>query len=66
MARSNEEYTINIHYPETDYDMIELRKRMGIVYDNFIKQYILTLPICNEEKNKIYASINEKLVNNAP
>ena len=61
MARSKQEYIINIHYPETEEGLLKLRKRMGSSYINFIKDYIMTLPISGEEKNKLYFEINARL-----
>jgi len=48
---------IIVHYPENESEIIELRRRMGSAYSQFIKNYILTLTISDKEKNKLYTSI---------
>jgi hypothetical protein len=63
MARSRDSYIIKVHYPETEEDMLEIRKRMGTEYIHFIKDYILNLPIGNEEKNVLYEKVAEHLLN---
>lgn len=63
MARSKDSYIIKVHYPETEEDMFEIRKRMGTAYIHFIKDYILTLPIDDEEKNILYEKVAEHLLN---
>jgi len=63
MARSKDSYIIKVHYPETEEDMFEIRRRMGAAYTQFVKDYILTLPISNEEKNKLYEKVYEHLLN---
>jgi hypothetical protein len=64
MARSKDSYIIKIHYPETEVGMVEIRKRMGVAYVKFVRDYILTLPISDEEKNTLYARVTEHLSNN--
>ncbi len=64
MARSKDSYIIKVHYPETEEDMFEIRRRMGTAYIQFVKDYILTLPISDEEKNKLYTKVIKRLFNN--
>lgn len=61
MARSKDTYIIKVHYPEKEEDVFETRKRMGAAYIQFVKDYILTLPIRDEEKNKLYEKVSEHL-----
>jgi len=63
MARSKDSYIIKVHYPEGEEDMFEIRKRMGVTYIQFVRDYILTLPINDEEKNILYTKIIEHLFN---
>lgn len=63
MARSKDSYIIKVHYPKTEEDMFEIRRRMGAAYIQFVKDYILTLPISDEEKNKLYEKAYEHLLN---
>ena len=64
MARSKDSYIIKVHYPETEERMLELRKKMGNAYNYFVKDYILTLPISDEEKNNLYAKVIQRLQRN--
>jgi hypothetical protein len=61
MDRSKGAYIINIHYPETQDGILELRKRMGNAYIHFVKDYIMTLPISDAEKNKLYIKVNKSM-----
>jgi hypothetical protein len=61
MVRSKVAYIINIQYPKTEDGMLTLRKRMGTAYIHFVKDYIMTLPISDVEKNKIYLEVNDRL-----
>lgn len=63
MARSKDTYLIKVHYPETQEDIFEIRRRMGTAYTQFVNDYILTLPISDEEKNKLYEKVLEHLFN---
>ncbi|MDP4183395.1 MAG: hypothetical protein Q8942_20185 [Bacillota bacterium] len=63
MARSKDSYIIKVHYPETKEDMFEIRKRIGEAYIQFVKDYILTLPISDERKNELYEKVYERLLN---
>lgn len=63
MARSRDSYIIKVHYPETKEDMFEIRRRMGAAYNQFVKDYILTLPISDEDKNELYEKVYEHLLN---
>jgi hypothetical protein len=58
---SKDSYLINIHYPETETEMLELRKRLGDAYIQFVKDYVLNLNITNEEKNILYVNITKRL-----
>lgn len=62
MAGSKGEYIINVHYPNSESGLFELRRRLGNAYIEFIQNYIKTLPIDDEDKNKIYISVIEKLL----
>jgi len=57
MAKSKDSYIINVHYPETDEEMFEMRSRMGIAYTQFVEDYILSLQISDDEKNILYEKI---------
>ena len=57
MARPKEMYSIVIHYPEDEKDILNLKRKMGSAYSQFIKSYILALPLNDEEKNRLYASV---------
>lgn len=61
LARSKNGYIINVHYPSNELALFELRKRMGNAYIKFIQDYIKTLPIDDDQKNKLYLSVIEKL-----
>ncbi len=61
MARSKESYIIEVHFPENEDGMIDLRKRMGRAYNQFIKNYILTLPISDSQKNRVFLKVTENL-----
>lgn len=63
MARPKDTCIIKVHYPETEEGMFEIRKRMGAAYVQFVRDYILTLPISDEEKNKLYEKVTEHLLN---
>jgi len=63
MAGSKNIYLIKVHYPETEGDIFEMRRRMGTAYMRFLKDYILILPIGDEEKNKLYEKVSEQLFN---
>ena len=62
MVRSKDFHIIEVHYPENETEMIDLKKRMGSAYSQFIKNYILALPISDNEKNRLYASVVEHLL----
>lgn len=62
MARSKDSYIIRVHYPETEEDMFEIRRRIGAAYIQFVKDYILALPVSNEEKNKLYEKVTARLL----
>jgi hypothetical protein len=61
MARPKDSYVIEVHYPKSKDELIELKKRMGKAYIEFLRGFIIGLPICDEEKNKLYLKIVEKL-----
>jgi hypothetical protein len=61
MSKPKVEYFININYPERKNDMLELRRRLANAYMSFVENYILTLPISDEEKNKLYIAVKEKI-----
>ena len=61
MARSKDSYIIKVHYPETEEDIFEIRRRMGSAYTRFLKDYVLALPISDEEKNNLYEKVLELL-----
>ncbi len=61
MARPKNMYAIAVHYPENEIDVLDLKRRMGDAYSQFIKNYILALPLNDEEKNRIYASVIQHL-----
>ncbi len=61
MARPKDSYIMEVHYPKDQEGLCELRRRMGKAYIEFIKSYIMELPICSEEKNKLYIKIIEGL-----
>ncbi|HEY9062356.1 MAG TPA: hypothetical protein VIO64_17930 [Pseudobacteroides sp.] len=63
MARPKDSYIIEVHYPQSKGELIELRRRMGKAYIEFISDYILGLPICDGEKNKLYLKIVNELKN---
>jgi hypothetical protein len=50
-----------MHLPASEDRMIELRKRMGISYIKFVEKYIKCLPIDDEQKNKIFIKVIDKL-----
>lgn len=62
MARSKDIHIIKVRYPENKAEILELKKRMGNAYGQFIKNYILNLPIGDKEKNSLYASVVEHLL----
>jgi hypothetical protein len=62
MARSKDSYIIEVHYPENKEAMLDLKKKIGAVYIQFVKDYILTMPISDEEKNKLYSEVVERLL----
>lgn len=62
MVRSKDSHIIEVHYPETEEEIADLKKRIGSAYSQFIKHYILTLPINDKEKNKLYAAVVENLI----
>jgi hypothetical protein len=62
MARSKDSYIIEVHYPENKEAMLDLKKKIGAVYIQFVKEYILTMPISDEEKNKLYSEVVERLL----
>lgn len=64
MTRTKASYSIEVHYPETQEQMSELRKRMGYAYIDFVKNYIKALSINNDEKNKLYVEVTNKLIRN--
>lgn len=64
MVRSKEMYVINVHFPEDESEKLELRKRMGNAYVEFIKGYIMNLPISDNKKNELYLKVIDKLIIN--
>lgn len=64
MSRKKDRYIINVHFPDSEDELLELRKRMGIAYVNFVEEYIKKLPIDDEKKNKIYIDVIQKLKEN--
>jgi len=54
-------YEIIAHYPKTKEGEIELRKELGKAYIIFVKEYVMDLQISDEQKNKLYNRIIEKL-----
>lgn len=64
MSRKKDAYIVNVHFPNSEDELIELRKRMGIAYVNFVEEYIKKLPIEDEKKNKIYIDVIQKLKEN--
>ncbi len=63
MTRSKDFYIIKVYYPETEEELFKMRKRMGAAYTQFVKDYILALPVSGEEKNKLYEKVYEYLLN---
>ncbi|KNY24883.1 hypothetical protein [Pseudobacteroides cellulosolvens] len=61
MARPKDSYIIEVHYPKSQGGLIELRRRLGKAYIEFIKGYIMGLPICGEEKDELYIKIIERI-----
>jgi len=61
MAQSKHPYLINVHYPESEADLFELRRKLGAAYTEFVKDYILSLHFSDEEKNKLYKRTMERL-----
>jgi len=61
MTRPKDSYIIEVHYPESPEKFIELRRRLGKAYIEFIIGYITELPICLEEKNELYIDFIEQL-----
>jgi hypothetical protein len=61
MARVKKSYSINVHYPESEEGLLNLRKNMAEAYLKFVEDYILALPVCAEQKNKLYSEILELL-----
>jgi len=57
-------YIIEVHYPETEIKMLELRKRMGSFYFGFVQNYIKNLSISEERKNRLLLKVNNKLKEN--
>jgi len=64
MAGSKASYVVEVHFPEGEEGILEIRKRMGAAYAQFVKDYILTLSISDEEKNELYIKVVEHLLNN--
>jgi len=62
MARWKDSYIVKVHYPEAKEDMLVIKRKMGAAYVQFVKDYILTLPISNKEKNRLYVKIAEQLL----
>ena len=63
MVRSKDQYIIKIHYTETEDDIFEMRRRMATEYNQFVKDYILTLPISDEMKNEMYKKVTNAWMN---
>lgn len=63
MTGSGDSYIIIVHYPEAKEDMLEIRKRAGAAYIEFVKEYIAALPAGDGEKNKLYELVCEHLIN---
>lgn len=61
MARPVNNCVIKVHYPINEEGRLEIRKRMGVEYIGFIKDYILSLPITGKEKNALYAKVYDNL-----
>jgi hypothetical protein len=64
VSRTKRSYVIQVYYPETEEKMLELRKRMGRVYIEWVRGYIKTLPISIEDKNILYKKVNANLIGN--
>ena len=61
IARPKDSYMVRVHYPETEEGMLEIKRRMGAAYIQFVKEYILSLPISDEGKNKLFEETSEHL-----
>ena len=57
MGRSKKTYTINVHYPKNEEELLCMRKSMGEAYIKFVKDYILALPVTDEQKNQLYSKV---------
>lgn len=55
-------YNIEIQYPKSEEEMLALRKQLGTAYLEFVKKYLDTQPLTQEEINFI---IN-RIINNFP
>ena len=64
MSRLKVTYIIEVHFPETEVEILELRKQMGTAYIDFVKNYIKALSISDDKKNKLYLDVNNKLIEN--
>ena len=64
MSRLKATYIIEVHFPETEVELLELRKQMGTAYIDFVKNYIKSLPISDDKKNKLYLDVKNKLIEN--
>ncbi len=61
MARPKDSYIIEVRYPENQEKLIDLRRRVGRAYMEFLEGYITKLPVCSQEKNKLYIEIMKQL-----
>lgn len=62
MAKRPKKYKIVVHYPKSEEKMTELRNNMGCTYIKFLKEYILSLSISDDEKNNLYREVVEELL----
>lgn len=61
MRGSKEPYIIIVHFPKSEEDKQRLREKMGAAYLEIVRDYILTLPMDENEKNEIFEKIIHKL-----
>ena len=64
MSRLKVTYIIEVYFPETEVEILELRKQMGTAYLDFVKNYIKALSISDDKKNKLYFDVKNKLLEN--
>lgn len=66
MSKQQKKYDIEIRYPQSEDEMLALRKQLGAAYLEFIKEYLDAQSLTPEEIQFIYKQVIRKLQSPPP